>query len=398
MRDIPNEIGITSTPAIDTGTGTLYVVVKTKEVSGGTTDYVQRLHALDITTGADKFGGPVTIQATVNGTGVGSSGGRLAFDPLRENQRPALLVNSGTVYLAFGSHGDQPPWHGWLFGYNAATLAQTFVYNVTPNGFGGGIWQSGGGLTADASGNLYLTSSNGTFDLDSGGVDAGDTIEKLSPAGVLLDYFTPHDQNAMATNNLELGAAGPVLVIDQPTSPFPHLLVAAGKEGTVYVINRDNMGHYNPNNDSGAVQSLPNILPNGAQDTGNFSVPIYFNGFVYFAAINDTLKAFQMTNGLLSSVAVSHSSVLYTNRGGSFSVSCNGVSNGILWAMQDNNPANGVLRAYDANNVATELYNSSQAGSRDALDVAMKFNVPVVANGKVYVVTHGQLVIFGLLP
>ena len=247
---------------------------------------------------------------------------------------------------------------------------------MTPNGFGGGIWQSGGGITADASGNLYFTSSNGTFDLNSGGIDAGDTIEKFSPSGSLVDYFTPHDQAAMETNNVELGSAGPVLLIDQASGPFPHLLVTAGKEGTIYVINRDNMGHYNPNNDNQAVQTLVNIFPNGTQDTGNFSVPVYFNGFVYFAAVNDTLKAFQMTNGLLSTVPTSQSSEIYPNRGGSFSVSANGTSNAILWAVQDNNPSAGVLRAYDATNLSNELYNSTQAGARDALDVAAKFNIP----------------------
>ena len=393
--DIPNEIGITSTPVIDQASGTLYVVAATKE---GTGKYVQRLHALDIATGVEKFGGPVVIQASVSGTGDGASGGAVAFDPLRENQRPALLLSNGVVYLAFGSHGDQHPWHGWLIGYNAGTLAQTFAYNVTPNGFGGGIWMSGGGVTADASGNLYLTSSNGTFDLNTGGIDAGDTIEKLNPAGVLIDYFTPHDQASMATNNLELGSAGPVLVIDQPTAPFPHLLVAAGKEGTIYVINRDNMGHYNALNDSQAVQSLVSILPNGAQDTGNFSIPVYYNGYIYFAAINDTLKAFQMTNGLLSSGPVSQSAAIYPNRGGSFSVSASGGNDGIVWAVQDNNPVPGVLRAYDATNLSNELYNSSQAGTRDALDVAAKFNIPVVANGKVFVLSSGRLTAFGLLP
>jgi hypothetical protein len=395
--DIPNEIGITGTPVIDSGTGTLYVVAKTKEVSGAVTNYVQRLHALDIASGAEKFGSPVILQASVAGTGDGASAGRVAFDPLRENQRAALLLSNGIVYIAFGSHGDQHPWHGWLLGYNAATLSQAVAYNVTPNGFGGGIWQSGGGLPADASGNLYLTTSNGTFNLNSGGADAADTIEKLGPGGALLDYFTPHDQAAMEVNNLELGASGPALVIDQP-GPYPHLLVAAGKEGTIYVINRDNMGHYNSSNDNQAVQSLVSILPNGAQDTGNFSVPVYYNGYLYFAAINDTLKAFQMTSGLLSAGPVSQSTAIYPNRGGAFSISANNTINGILWAIQDNTPSAGVLHAYDATNLANELYNSDQAAARDSLGVAAKFNVPVVANGKVYVVTSGQLLVYGLLP
>jgi hypothetical protein len=214
----------------------------------------------------------------------------------------------------------------------------------------------------------------------------------------VLDYFTPHDQAAMETNNLEIGASGAILVVDQPNTQFPHLIVTAGKEGTIYVINRDNLGHYNPNNDNQIVQSLVRILPNGQQDTGNFSVPVYFNGYIYFAAVNDALKAFQMTNGLLSPGPVSQSSVIYPNRGGSFSISANGAANGILWATQDNTPAGGVLRAYDATNLANELYNSSQAGTRDSLGVAAKFNVPVAANGRVYVVTSGQLIAYGLLP
>ena len=396
--DIPNEIGITSTPAIDPATGTLYVVAATKEVSGANTNYVQRLHALDIASGAEKFGGPVVIQATGPGTGDGTSGGQVPFDPLRENQRTGILVLNGNVYLAFGSHGDNHPWHGWVLAYNATTLQQTLAYDVTPNGFGGGIWQSGGGLAADASGNIYFTTSNGTFDLNTSGPDAGDTIEKLSSTGTLLDYFTPHDQANMETNNIELGASGPVLLVDQATGTHPHLLVTAGKEGTIYVINRDNMGHYNANNDNQVVQSLVGILAHGAQDTGNFSVPIYFNEFVYFAACNDTLKAFQMTNGLLSAGPTSQSSEVYPNRGGSFSISANGTNNAIIWAVQDNNPSNGVLRAYSATNLTNELYNSSQAGTRDALDVAAKFNIPTVANGKVFVVSSGRLTIYGLLP
>jgi len=394
--DIPTEIGITSTPAIDQTTGTLYVVAATKE-SGS---YVQRLHALDITSGAEKFGGPVVIQASVSGTGDGAAGGAVAFDPLRENQRPGLLLSNGVVYLAFGSHGDQHPWHGWLLAYNASTLARVMVYNVTPNGFGGGIWQSGGGINADASGNIYFTSSNGTFDLNTGGADAADTIEKISTAGVLIDYFTPHDQAAMETNNVELGSAGPVLLIDQPTGSFPHLLVSAGKEGTIYVINRDNMGHYNPNNDNAAVQVLTGLLnTDGTQDGGNFSVPIYFNGYLYFGAVNDRLKAFQMTNGLLGTTPVSQSSVTYPNRGGSFSVSANGASNGIVWATEDDSPSPGVLHAYNATNLANELYNSNMApGARDSLGLTAKFVIPTVANGRVYVVTQGQLLVYGLLP
>jgi hypothetical protein len=400
--DIPTQIGITSTPVIDQTSGTIYVVAATKE---GATNWVQRLHALDITTGAEKFGGPVVIQASVPGTGTGSSGGSVPFDPLHENQRPGLLLNNGVVYLAFGSHGDVNPWHGWVLGYNAATLQQTMAFNTTPNAFGGGIWQSGGGLASDATGNIYFTTSNGTFDINTGGLDYGDSFMKVSASGSVTDYFTPHDQSNMDVNDLDLGSAGPVLLVDQTTGNFPHLLISAGKTGTIYVVNRDNMGQYNPNNDSQIVQSLPGVLPNGDAESGNFSQPAYYNGYVYFGAVNDTLKAFQLTNGLLSTAPTSESAAVYQVRGASFAISANGSSGGILWALQNNGAsadndvgAPGVLFAYDANNLATELYDTTQAGSRDTLDNAAKFSIPLVANGKVFIAGQTQLTAFGLLP
>ena len=393
--DIPNEIGITSTPVIDPTTSTIYLVAKTKEG----TKYVQRLHALDVTTGAEKFGGPVVLSGSVPGNGTGSSGGNLAFSALRENQRTGLLLSGGVIYFAFGSHGDQSPWHGWVLGYNASTLQQVLIYNATPNGNGGGIWQSGGGLATDSSGGLYFTTSNGDFDVDAGGIDYGDSIVKLSPSATVMDYFTPHDQSALSTNNLDFGSAGPVLLVDQTSGPYPHLLVTAGKNGTIYVVNRDNMGHFNPGNDNQIVQSLVGALPNGDQEIGNFSAPVYFNGYVYFAAVNDSLKAFQLISGTLSTSPTSQSGAIYPVRGGSFAVSANGNSNGILWAVQNNDvTAPGVLFAYDATNLADELYDSSQMGNRDTLDVASKFTIPLVANGKVFVSSQSQLTAYGLLP
>ncbi len=398
--DIPNEIGITGTPVIDPSSGTMYVVAKTKEG----TQYVQRLHALDITTGAEKFAGPVVLQASVPGTGSGSSGGQVPFDPLRENQRPGLLLSNGVVYIGFGSHGDNSPWHGWVLGYNASTLQQVLAYNVTPNGSGGGIWQSGGGLATDATGNLYFTTSNGDFDANTGGVDYGDTIEKLTPTGSVVDYFTPHDQLNMDVNNLDFGSAGPVLLVDQASGPYPHLLISAGKTGTIYVVNRDNMGHYNSANDNQVVQVLAGVLPGGGAEIGNFSAPVYFNGYVYFSAVNDTLKAFQLNNGLLSAAPTSQSTAIYPCRGGSFGISANANANGILWAIQNlgdpNNDATtpGVLFAYDATNLAHELYDSNQAGSRDTMDYPVKFSIPLVANGKVFIAGQTQLNAYGLLP
>jgi hypothetical protein len=397
--DMFPEIGITGTPVIDPASGTLYMVAKTREVIGATPSYVQRLHALDIATGAEKFGGPVVIQASVPGTGDGAVAGIIAFDPLHENQRPGLLLNNGVVYIGFAAHAEVHPWHGWMLGYDATTLQQVMVYNDTANGYGGGIWQGGGGPAADSSGNLYFATGNGTFDADTGGIDYGDSIQKLSTSAAVLDYFTPHDQANMLVNNLDLGSAGPVLLLDQSSGSFPHLLVSAGKGGTIYVINRDNMGHYNATNDNQIVQSLIGAFPNGSVNTGNFSAPVYFNGYLYFGAVNDGIKLFQLSNGLLSTGPLSQSAETYQNRGGAFAISANGTTNGILWTVQDNGAGTpGVLHAYDATNLANELYGSNQSGTRDALDVAAKFNIPLVANGKIFVASKSALTVYGLLP
>jgi hypothetical protein len=398
--DIAPEIGITGTPVIDQGTGTLYVVAKTKEVVGGTTTYVQRLHALDVTTGAEKFGGPVVIQASVPGTGDGNDGnGHVPFNALRENQRPALLLSNGVVYIGFASHGDNPPYHGWVLGYDAHSLQQVMAYNDTPNGSAGGIWQSGGGLAADSAGHIFFVTGNGTFDANTGGLDYGDSIEKISAGGSVLDYFAPHDQAALSAADLDLGSGAALLLPDQG-GPHPHLLVTAGKGGTIYLIDRDNMGHFNPNDDSQIVQSLPNIFPNPNLliTSGNFSVPVYFNGFVYFSPVAGTIQAFQLSNGLLSTAPTSQSVATYAFPGGMLAISANGTTNGILWAVQRVNATTpGVLHAYKATDLGAELYNSNQAaGSRDTLDIAAKFNIPLVANGKVYVASVSQLTVYGL--
>jgi hypothetical protein len=236
-------------------------------------------------------------------------------------------------------------------------------------------------------------------------VDYGDSVQKLSPSGTVVDYFTPHDENNMSVNNLDLGAGGPVMLVDQTTGSYPHLLITAGKSGTIYVINRDNLGKFNPSNDNQIVQSLVGVLPNGSAESGNFSTPVYFDGYVYFGAVNDTVKAFQLTNGKLSTTPTSQSAAIYGVRGASFAISANSASNGILWSLQNNgasadndvgNP--GVLFAYNANDLTTELYDTSQAGSRDTLDNAVKFSIPLVANGKVFVAGQTQLTAFGLLP
>ena len=391
--DIYPEVGITSTPVIDQTTGTLYVVARTAEVSGSTTNYVTRLHALDITSGAEKFGGPVVIQATVPGLG-----GLVPYADLTQNQRAGLLLNNGVVYIASGSYSDEYPYHGWILGYGATSFQQVMVFCTTPNSpLGGGIWQSGGGPAADSDGNIYFITGNGTFNADTGGTEWGDTFIKLSPGGVVLDYFTPHDQANMVAHNLDLGSAGVLLLPDQPSIP-PRLVGSAGKSQTIYLINRDNMGHYNPNNDSQIVQELVNVFPNGMPEPGNFSSPVYFNGNVYFSPINDTVQVFPLTNGLLSSSPTSRSLATYSYPGGEMAISANGSSNGILWAVQYNQTTPGVLHAYDATNLATELYNSNQAGTRDTMDLAVRFSIPAVANGKVFVGGNSSLAVYGLLP
>jgi chitodextrinase len=406
--DIAPEIGITGTPVIDPATGTLYVVAKTKEVSDATTSYVQRLHALDIRTGAEKFGGPVIIQASVPGLGQGTDGVNVPFDALQENQRPALLLSNGIIYIGFGSHGDVEPYHGWVLGYNATTLQQTMAFNVSPNGSGGGIWQANGGPAVDAAGNIYFVTGNGTFSADTGGSDYGSSFVKINAAGAVVDYFTPHDQDIISAANFDLGAAGPLLLPDQPGG-HPHLIVSAGKNNTIYLVDRDSMGHYNASDDSQIVQSLVDIFPYGTPEPGNYSGAVYFNGQVYFGPIADNIQAFTLSNGLLSTSATSRSTEIYAYPGATMAISANGSANGILWAIERNGDcgthaacsaaASGTLRAYDAANLTFQLYSSDQApDDRDSLDFAAKFSVPLVANGKVFVTSTGQLTIFGLLP
>src|SRR6185437_15944116 len=397
LVDIPNEVGITGTPVIDPTTGALYLVADTKVVANGTTTYYQTLHALDITTGAEKFGGPVIIQATVPGTGSDSVNGMETFNPLYQNQHSGLLISNGVVYIAFSSHGDDyPNWHGWVFGYNATTLQQVMVYNDSANGNGGGIWMGADGPAADATGDICFTTGNADFDANTGGVDYGDSAEKISPSGTVVDYFTPYDQAILNNNDFDLGAGG-VLLLPTQSGPYPDEMVFAGKGGTVYVVNRDNMGHYNSNNNNQIIQSLPNIFPAGVV-MGNFSSPVYYHGNVYFAPVDGNVQAFSLTNGFLSTAPISRSAESYSFPGGMMAISANGAANGILWVVEDAGKTTpGVLHAYLATNLSDELYNTSQSGSRDTMDLAAKFSVPTVANGKVYVGGCTQLTVYGLL-
>jgi fibronectin type 3 domain-containing protein len=397
--DIAPEIGITGTPVIDKNTNTLYVVAATKEVVGGNTSYKLKLHALDLSTGAEKLGGPVAISASTAGTGLGNVNGQIVFDPLRENQRPALLLLNGTLYIGFSSHGDFEAYHGWILGYNASTLQKTMTFCLSPNTEGGGVWMSGGGLASDASGDIFFVSGDGEFD---GTTEWGDSYLRLTTAGTVKDFFTPFNQSALNQANHDLGSGGALLLPDQPGA-HPHEMLSSGKDGTIYLVDRDNMGKYNTSTNN-IVQTLANIFPpNGQQgsEPGNFSTPIYLNGTVYFIPNGDNLQGFSLTNGLLSTSAAVRSSAIFPDRGGAMAASANGSSSGIIWAVQRNATNPGVLYAYNATSSSgtlAELYDSSQAGTRDTLDAAAKFNVPVVANGKVFVAGTTQLTAYGLLP
>jgi hypothetical protein len=390
--DIPLEMGITGTPVIDAQSGTLYVVALTKE--SGT--WIQRLHALDITTGAEKFGGPIMIQAAVPGTGTDNVHGTVSFNALRENQRAALLLSNGVIYIGFGSHCDSPPYHGWVLAYDAGTLQQKGAYNTTSNAEKGGIWQAGGGIAADSNG-LFFVTGNGTFDVNLGGSDYGDSYLKLlfAPPFSVEDYFTPYNEASLNNaNNEQEPASGGVLLLPDQAGSYPHLLVAAGKQGIIYVLNRDNMGQFNSNANLIVQQISGQLGP-------IFSTPAIWQNSIYFGGVNDYLKAFTLSSGVLSSTPSSHAPSSFGFPGATPSVSANGASNGIVWALQTtawatNGPA--VLHAYNATSLASELYNSNQILARDKPGAAVKFSVPTIANGKVYVGAQQQISAYGILP
>jgi hypothetical protein len=381
--DLTPEIGITSTPVIDVQSGILYVCAKSKSTGG----YAHRLHALQLTSGTDAIA-PVEITA-------------LNFVPRYQLQRPALLLSSGTVYVGFGSHGDQNSYQGWLMGYDAATLTQKFAWSSTDPASGnnqGAIWQSGAGPAADSSGNVYVETANGEFDAGSGGNNYSDSVVKLSATGSVLDYFTPFNESVLNTGDVDLGSTGPVLLPDsQGSAAHPHLLVATGKPGIIFLLDQASLGKFN----SILSQDLQEVtVLNAAQGVGGvFGQPAYWNGNLYTAAYADYLKQFTVASGTISATPQSHSSNIYNRRGGAPVVSANDTTGGIVWALDISAYPNGpaVLNAYDAVNVASPLYSSPTSGT-GAAGNAVKFTVPTVANGKVYVGTQGWLDVFGLLP
>ena len=396
------EVGITGTPVIDPSTNTLFVSAMTYEKNQA----VQRLHALDIFTGVEKFGGPKVITATVSGSGVGNDGaGHITFYPITQNQRAGLLLVNGVVYVAFGSFSDIEPYHGWLFAYHAQTLRQLDVFITSPTGEGASLWQGAAAPAADSLGNIYLTTADGTFDANNGGPNYGDTLLKLKLANgsfTILDWFTPFNQNCLNTDDLDLGAGGPTLL---PDGMFTHqLLIVPSKEGRVYVVDRNSMGHYRTDSDSQiidwvlinsiACETSGGLSPDGPTTNRIYGSISYFNESAYVGPANTTLKRYTIADDGSLTLA-SHTTNSFQTRGATSVISANGTSNAILWVAEfATDTHQTILRAYLAMDLSDQLYASTSTA--DSIGRGVVFTVPVVVNGKVYVGGEGRVTVFGL--
>ena len=400
-HDLTPEMGITGTPVIDPVSGTIYLDVFTHEG----TNYFHRIHALDITSGHERPYSPGLVTATVPGRGVSSSAGTLVFNAQQHLQRPALTLAGGKLYVAYSSYADTDPYHGWVIGFNATNLVAltNYVFNTTPNAtvndFGanageGGLWMTGNGLSVDTATNLYFEVANGSFSQNTNGGDYGDSFVKLSTVNALTaaDYFTPNNQAALQSADQDLGSGGPLLLPDSVGSTaHPHLIVGAGKEGTIYLVDRDNMGHYNAANNNQIVQVLPGAI--GA----SFSSPAYFNHLIFYQGDGDVMKAFSIANASINSTPVSSSGTSFGTAATPV-ISSAGANNAIAWAIQSDaysSSGPSVLHAYNATNLSTELYNSSQNLARDNPGAAVKFTLPTVVNGKVYVGAQYKVSVYG---
>ena len=393
--------GITGTPVIDPSLQTIYLVAVTESKTSHT--ILQRLHAIDITTGRERPNSPVVIAATVKGTGYDNTNGIITFAAKMQKQRTALLLVDGVVYVCWASYFDKDPYHGWVIGYSASTLTQVSVFNDTIDGGRGGIWISGASPAGDSQGNLYLVSGNGDFNADHvGGRNYGDTVLKLSTSSGLSvsDWFTPFDQMNLATRDLDLGGGGAMILPDQDQGPFPHLVLGSAKSGMLYLLNRDNLGHYNSSSNSQIVQSFM------ADENGIYSTPLFWQNTLYVVPNMSPVKAFRFSTSKdqFETKPFSASSQPYVYPGATPVLSAAGTKNAILWAIDpvpgaDPSSAPGVLHAYDPSNLNSEFWNSSQAANnRDQAGTGVKFSVPTVANGKVYIGTRTELDVYGLLP
>jgi Ig-like domain-containing protein len=396
------EIGVTATPVIDRTRGphgAIYVIAMSKDGSG---NYFQRLHALDLATGGELFGGPVTIKATYPGSGANSSGGNVVFDAKQYKERPGLLQIGGTIYTTWSSHCDISPYTSWVTGFDANTLAlaQSNILNLVPNGNDGGIWMAGSAPAADSSGNIFFLVGNGDFDttLDANlfpkNGNCGNCFVKLATNGkiTLADYFTPQNTVAESNADQDLGSGGAIALPDvkDGSGNTRHLAVGAGKDAIIYVVDRDAMGKFNLTTDK-IYQEI-----NGQLGGNVFSMPAYFNGTVYYGAVGDSIKAFPIVSGKLQVTPASRSGNQFGYPGTTPSISANGAANAIVWAVENGGTA--VLHAYDATDLTKELYNSNQAASSRDQFSGNKFITPMIANGKVFVGTPNSVAVFGLLP
>ena len=402
---ISPEIGITNTPVIDRKLGAIFFVSMTKGSAGA---YHQRLHALNLTSGVEMEGGPIEITASFPGTGYGSQNGVQNFDPGQYAERVGLLLMNGSIFLGWTSHCDEDPYTGWLMMYDEVTLQQKSVLNLTPNSTStthyndgeGSIWMSGAGLAGDSSGNIYFLDANGSFDTDlsMNGMpahgDYGNAFMKVSSANSKLtpaDYFSTFDTVSASLADRDLGSGGVLLLPDvtDANGSTRHLATGAGKDGNIYVVDRDNMGKFN----AGANKIYQEV--EGAL-SGEFGMAAYFNNTVYYGSVNNVLRSFPLQSGKLATAPSSQTSTVFPSPGTTPGISASGTRNGIVWAVENNSPA--VLHAYDATNLDHELYNSNQAaGGRDNFGNGNKFITPMIVNGKVYVGTPNGVAIFGLL-
>jgi hypothetical protein len=401
--DITPEVGVTGTPVIDPVTGILYVVSKSVDSTG--TMFYQRLHAIDLASGNEKSGSPVVIAATYPGTGDG--GTTTTFSARQQNQRSGLALVNGTVYIAWASHEDTSPWFGWVmaYKYNGGSFSQSAALNVTPNVRGGGIWMGGGAPSADSAGHLYLITGNGVFDANSGTApnnDYGDSFLQLTAGLTVSSYFAPSDEASDDTGDFDFGSGGSALVLNLPSGSPQHLVIGGGKDGALYLLNGDSMGG---KGDANARQCFLNRAGNvpcggGNYGAGIFATAAFWNNTLYIAGLDGPVNAytFNPASALFSITAASSSPTAFGFPGSSPSISAAGTAdNGIVWALDNSqyctpqSPGCGpaVLHAYDATNLASELWNSALTGS-DAAGNAVKFTVPTVANGKVYVGTRGN--------
>jgi hypothetical protein len=392
-------IGITSTPGISRPSGSngvIYTVAMSKDSSG---NYHQSLHALDATTGNELYKGPVEITGQYPGTGDNSSGGYVIFDPAQYEERAGILLADGLVYLSWTSHCDYRPYTGWVMGYNPRTLAQETVINVTPNANEGSIWGSGAGPAADDAGNIFFLDANGVFDatLNSSGFpsqgDYGNAFVRLTTKGGLAvaDYFEMYNGQQESDDDVDLGSGGAILLptVKDASGNSWELAAGAGKDGNLYVVNRNSMGKFNPNSNSN-YQTLSGVLPGGI-----WSMPAFFDGRLYFGPEGSPIYAFQFKNAMLKTSSVAQTATTFEYPGATPGISSNGGQNPIVWAAENTNPA--VLHAYNALTLR-ELYNSNQAANgRDQFGAGNKFITPMIINGKVYVGTTTGVGVFGLL-